>query len=39
MTAKKFMAVYSIYGGFLANVDPLPSMHTHTRQGRDSRDF
>jgi hypothetical protein len=39
MTAMKFMAVYSIHGSFLANVDPLPFMHTHTRQGRDSRDF
>jgi hypothetical protein len=39
MTARKFMTVYSIYGGFLANVDPLPFMHIHTRQGRDSRVF
>jgi hypothetical protein len=33
------MAVYSICGDFLANVDPLLSMHRHTRQGRDSRDL
>ena len=33
------MTVYDICGGFLANVDSLPSRHAHTRQGRDSRDF